>query len=84
MATWQLLHSKRTEEINKLYKAREDDGRIEIVVRNEIARELFDTLSEEERVELEKEVDAQFEEQKRKYNEGVEGLVTPSREDQLE
>lgn len=84
MATWQCLHSKKSEEIQALYEARNDDDTFEIVARNEIARELFEKMSEEEKAGLEKEVDEQFQEQKKRYDAGVEGLETPSREDQLE
>lgn len=84
MTTWQIMHSKQPERITKLYEAQATDAEIEIVVRNRIAHQLFEALSETEKAALEAEVDGQFAEQKLAYETGVEGLETPSHEDQLE
>lgn len=84
MTTWQIMHSKEPERITELYEAEAQDVDVEIVVRNRIARELFEALPEDEKAALEKEVDDQFAEQKREYEAGLDSLETPSIEDQLE
>lgn len=84
MATWQIMHTKSRERITELLNERGTANEFEIVVRNEIARELFNALPQEEKNALEEEVDEQFAKVKAKYDAGADGLATPSKEDQLE
>lgn len=84
MATWQIMHTKSRERITELLNERGTANEFEIVVRNEIARELFNALPQEEKNALEEEVDEQFAKAKAKYDAGADGLATPSKEDQLE
>lgn len=55
LPSWQIYHSKVTEVVAAEYKRRVKPGHDGIGLRNEIARELFAALSEDEQKEVDEE-----------------------------
>ena len=84
MPAWMGCHSKYADLIKEQFDDEVTKADVDIVLRNKIARRVFADLSEDKRDILEKEAEATWVEEKRLHDAALDGLPTPSPEDQLE